>query len=109
MQDVYPSDILFVSNEHIVVIERDGIYGVPDLVIEILSPLTAGYDRGTNTEAYQKFGVKEYWIVDPKEQIMEYFVNSADGFQIASTDKQSNVCSSALSGFCVDVQAVFNR
>jgi Uma2 family endonuclease len=108
-QDVYQPDIMFISNEHTVDIERDGIYGAPDLVIEILSPSTAGYDRGTKKDGYEKFGVKEYWIVDPIEQMLECFTNSPDGFQSVFSGTQGKVCSSILPEFCIDVTSVFNR
>jgi Uma2 family endonuclease len=40
--------------------------GVPDLVIEILSPSTRRRDEGVKLEAYLAAGVPEYWLVDPK-------------------------------------------
>jgi Uma2 family endonuclease len=108
-KDVYQPDIFFISKEHLIDIEEDGIYGAPDLVIEILSPSTAGYDRGVKMEAYQKFGVKEYWIVDPKETTMEAYANAADSFQTTFSGKEGVLCSTALPEFCVDVQSVFKR
>ena len=47
-------------------VRSDGIYGAPDWVIEVLSPSTALKDRYLKTYHYGIFGVKEYWIVDPK-------------------------------------------
>ena len=43
-----------------------GIYGAPDLVVEILSPSTDKRDLGEKKDLYGKYGVKEYWTVDPK-------------------------------------------
>jgi Uma2 family endonuclease len=108
-QDVYQPDIFFISKEHLIDIEEDGVYGAPDLVIEILSPSTASYDRGTKMEAYQKFGVKEYWIVDPKEKRLDCFVNSPNGFQSMFSGTGGMLCSDVLRDFCVDVKTVFNR
>ena len=108
-RDVYQPDIFFISNEHLIDIEEDGVYGAPDLVIEILSPSTASYDRGSKMEAYQKFGVKEYWIVDPKEKKLDCFVNSPNGFQSIFSGMGGIVCSDVLRDFCVDVKTVFNR
>ena len=45
-------------------IKRDGIYGTPDLVVEILSPRTLKYDRGRKKDVYEESGVREYWIID---------------------------------------------
>ena len=44
--------------------KKDGIYGAPDWVIEVLSPSTASKDRLLKAYWYEVFGVKEYWIVD---------------------------------------------
>jgi Uma2 family endonuclease len=51
----------------------DGRYwqGAPDLVIEILSPSTASYDRGYKYDTYERIGVREYWLVDPDLQNVE--------------------------------------
>lgn len=51
-----------------------GVYGVPDLVIEVLSPSTAKRDKGYKKNAYEKYGVKEYWIVSPAEKIIEVYL-----------------------------------
>jgi len=37
----------------------------PDLAIEVLSPSTASNDRGRKMRMFQRYGVAEYWIVDP--------------------------------------------
>lgn len=55
-------------------IRSDGIYGAPDLVVEILSPSTAQYDRRRKKEIYEKCGVKEYWIVSPGERTVEQYL-----------------------------------
>jgi Uma2 family endonuclease len=67
-------DILMVhrSREHI--IHERGIYGAPDLVVEILSPGSAKRDRVMKKESYARFGVPEYWIVDPIHLTIEQYV-----------------------------------
>jgi Uma2 family endonuclease len=61
---VYQPDIIFISNANKSIIHEKRIYGGPDLVIEILSPGTAKYDKNEKFVAYQAAGVKEYWMVD---------------------------------------------
>ena len=50
-----------------------GCKGSPDLIIEILSPSTARMDMTIKFDLYQRFGVKEYWIVHPKDQTILVF------------------------------------
>ena len=52
-------------------IKANWIDGAPDLVVEVLSPSTAIYDRGAKKDAYERAGVKEYWIVDPASKSIE--------------------------------------
>lgn len=58
-------DLLFVSREREHLVNDDNVRGAPDLVIEILSPSTADKDRGVKRELYGRYGVTEYWLVDP--------------------------------------------
>ena len=51
-----------------------GVYGTPDLVVEILSRSTARYDKGRKKDIYERFGVREYWIVDPLSLSLEQYV-----------------------------------
>ena len=54
--------------------QLDGVYGAPDLVVEVLSPSTARNDKGRKKEMYEQHGVREYWIVSPAEQSVEQYV-----------------------------------
>lgn len=51
-------------------VDRHGIHGAPDLIIEILSDSTRRMDRLTKFNLYQRAGVREYWIVDPMVQVV---------------------------------------
>ncbi len=65
-KNAFQPDIIFVSTENKSIIKTDGIYGAPDLIIEILSPGSKKLDLTKKKDAYEKAGVKEYWIVDPE-------------------------------------------
>ena len=59
-------DIIVVLKENFRIIHPQGhINGIPDLLIEILSPGNKEYDLVKKKDLYESFGVKEYWIVDP--------------------------------------------
>lgn len=49
------------------------IYGVPDLVVEILSPATAKRDLGIKKDIYERSGVKEYWIVNHQDRSVQVY------------------------------------
>jgi len=58
-------------------IKWDGIYGAPDLVVEVLSPSTAKNDRTHKKDVYAKCGVREYWLVNPSDETIEqYFLDN---------------------------------
>lgn len=66
-------DIIFISSERIDIVEENFIAGVPDLIIEVLSPGNAHYDRQTKYDLYAESGVREYWIVDPDECLVDVY------------------------------------
>ena len=55
-------------------IKPNGVYGAPDLVIEVLSHGTARNDRGHKMQVYEKCGVREYWIVSPGDRTVEQYI-----------------------------------
>ena len=59
-----------------------GIRGAPDLIVEVLSPSTAKYDRGYKMTLYAKYGVKEYWIVSPQERFIEVYLLNGSIFEL---------------------------
>ncbi|WP_245183512.1 Uma2 family endonuclease [Lentibacillus salicampi] len=79
-------DILMIhrSREHI--IAEHAIVGLPDLMVEILSPNSANRDRIMKKESYAWFGVPEYWIVDFKNEAIEQYVLENDGRQYDLAD-----------------------
>ena len=74
--DNFIPDVMIVCDPEI--IEEDGIHGTPDLVVEIASPSTARRDRMEKFAAYEKYGVKEYWIVSPQEKRVEVYLRKDD-------------------------------
>ena len=59
-------DIMVICNPEI--IRNDGVWGVPDWVVEVTSPSTKKMDYGRKMHKYLLSGVREYWIVDPQEE-----------------------------------------
>ena len=82
-QDHFSPDFMVVCDRQI--IKPDGIYGAPDLVVEILSPSTAKNDRGHKKEIYEKCGVREYWIVSPSDKMVEQYILQDGKFLLRET------------------------
>jgi Uma2 family endonuclease len=72
--NAYQPDIIFIKAERLDIIKEDGVYGAPDLVIEILSKGTRKKDLGEKKAVYELEGVQEYWVLDPQSKWAEGFV-----------------------------------
>jgi len=72
VSNVYQPDLVVICDKS--QLQGTGSFGVPSLVIEILSPSTAKNDRLLKFNMYEKFGVKEYWIVEPDMKLVSVFV-----------------------------------
>lgn len=73
-KDIFQPDMMVVCDRS--KIKRNGVYGAPDLVVEILSPSTSGRDRGYKKKIYGQCGVREYWLVSPSEKSVEVYRNT---------------------------------
>ncbi len=71
-ESIVQPDLLFVTRGRQGIIDPGGgVNGSPDLVVEILSPSTASRDQVVKRKLYGKYGVREYWIVDPTAHSIE--------------------------------------
>ena len=96
-ENVLRPDIIFIKNESNKIIGEKWIEGAPDLVVEILSPSTTVKDTLVKRDIYERFGVKEYWIVDPATREVFVYENTGDRFKLMCRGKR---CSSkVLKGF----------
>ncbi|RYZ60739.1 MAG: Uma2 family endonuclease [Chitinophagaceae bacterium] len=73
-KNAFQPDIIFIANQNLHNIKERGLFGAPDLVIEILSPATRRFDKGEKKEVYERSGVKEYWMIDPADKTAEGFI-----------------------------------
>ena len=77
----------------------------PVWVAEVLSPSTAGRDRGVKLRLYARAGVKEAWVVDPETETIEVHDLEHGGERVFAMGEQAD--SRVVSGFRVDVAALF--
>jgi Uma2 family endonuclease len=104
---VVQPDIVVICNPEI--IKEAGCFGVPNLLIEILSPSTAKKDLQDKYNVYEEAGVDEYWIVTPEIQCIEVFVLENNKYQRKGTYlKGDTVTPISLPELVIDLDEIFD-
>lgn len=95
-------DILFIGRDQLPGLSKQRFEGAPKLVIEVVSPGSVVIDRVDKYLEYERAGVGEYWIVDPRphQQQADFYVRGADGrFVAATVDEDGTFASAVVPGF----------
>lgn len=104
-------DVVFLTNEQLARVGSEPhIHEGPALAVEVVSPgrENARRDRVVKLETYGKFGVGEYWIVDPEARSVEVYRPGGGALALAETFKAAGVITSpALPGFACDLEKLF--
>lgn len=107
---VLQPDLIIVSQARTSIITERAIEGVPDVVVEILSPGTRTWDRRRKRAAYAKFGIPEYWIVDPVACWLELFRLSGDAYALARRfERTERLVTPSFAEADVDLARVFRE
>ncbi len=93
-ENVVQPDICFFSNERLSVLSDRGAEAAPDVVVELLSPSNAYYDLRYKLDLYEKHGVKEYFIVDPEDNIVIAYRSQNNKF--TEQYREKNIIRSAV-------------
>ena len=84
---VYKPDLVVVSEENKNIMSSNkGVYGTPDMVVEVLSRTTRKNDLTVKKDTYEKFGVKEYWIVDPFMKSIDVYILRDGKFELDTNE-----------------------
>ena len=70
-------DLIYVSVERRHIITARGCEGIPDLVVEILSPSNSAHDLTVKRELYARHGIPEYWILNPIRETVQALTEPA--------------------------------
>jgi len=104
-------DVVFLKSENLPDLEEAlNFEGVPDLVVEVLSPGNPSLDLDVKLRAYEEAGVAEYWIVDPKLRnvVLHRLGTGRSGYRRLGPFRSGEVVRSAvLSGFELKVEDLF--
>ena len=88
-------------------LDDKGCIGAPDLIVEILSPSTAGRDRLVKMQLYQRVGVREYWLVDPDTKSVQVYIFEEGRNAGATYSGADNVPVHTLPGLEITLADVF--
>jgi Uma2 family endonuclease len=105
---VVQPDIVFVSRARRTII-RDRVEGAPDLVVEVISASTARRDRGAKLRLYQRYGVRECWLVTPDEWTIEVIELTPDTRHRRTYDVDTPIVSSVLGSLGFSTDDVFGE
>jgi Uma2 family endonuclease len=79
-ENIAQPDLLFICRERLGLLTEANLAAAPDLAVEILSPGTRQKDLAIKRKIYARFGVREYWIVDPEANTVEVLVWRKSGY-----------------------------
>jgi len=79
-EDIVEPDVFFIAKENAGIVQ-DWVRGVPDLIIEMLSPDRPDRDRIVKRDLYAHNGVREYWLVGPETKTIEVFSLQDDQYK----------------------------
>ena len=109
--NVFEPDLFYILPSNISITQQDDkrIIGAPNLVVEVLSPSTAKFDRQEKYQAYEQHGVDEYWIVDPVHETVEVWTLNQNGqFSRQGAYGKTGTFQSVTLGETITVEAIFN-
>lgn len=104
--DIVEPDIVVVLNDNFNVLREKRIVGAPDILVEIVSPLSGSRDRVRKAVLYALNGVREYWLVEPKEKTV-IVLTLVNGVFVPIEQPEGIARSVLLDGFDVPLDRLF--
>jgi len=101
-ENILQPDVIYIRNDRLSIIRDGWIFGVPDLVVEVLSSSTGRRDKTIKKATYERFGVKEYWMADPIYRLVEQYVLEDGKYALAATLTEDDVLRSPTAP-CVEI------
>jgi len=107
--DVVQSDVVYFRQERRQLIrDWEATRAAPDLAIEVLSRSTEARDRGRKMQLLARFGVPEYWIVDPLNNTLEIYILSDAAYNLVASHREGDsVISPTLPSLSFSAARVF--
>ncbi len=109
--DIVQPDLLFISSDRASILTEKNIQGAPDLVVEILSGSSRRMDEVLKRRAYERFGAREYWIVDPQSSTAQVWERTAEGLRrkaLLSAAAGDVLATPLLPGLKIPLEEIFD-
>ncbi len=102
-------DLLFVATSHLDRLQKTYLDGPADLVVEIVSPESAGRDRGDKFYEYAQGGVPEYWLIDPQAEWVEFYLLEGARYRLAFSGQAGDYRAQVLPDFWLRVEWLWQQ
>ena len=106
--EVCQPDLVFIAKQQAQIVGESAIEGSPALIVEVVSKGSVARDYIEKKEDYERFGVQEYWLVDPRNEVVLVYVLENSKYRLfSSAEEQDIVRSSVLAGFETNLKEIF--
>lgn len=106
--NIYEPDVLYMSPDSKCKVLGKRLEGAPELVVEVLSPSTAKYDKREKYAGYEQHGVQEYWIVDPVHELIDVWTFDGGKFMHQGVYSVDDKFASAVLTVDIEVKSLFD-
>ncbi len=102
-------DLLFIKTDRLFIIENeDYVSAAPDLVVEVISPGSIKRDRVEKKDLYERYAVKEFWLIDPQYKTVEIYTMENNAYRLHEFQEQvGKITSLVVEGFEIEVKDIF--
>lgn len=103
-------DLIFVGREREEIISEKGCEGAPNLLVEVTSFASSALDRQQKRELYARYGVEDYWLVDPVSRPIDQMALRDERLTLKGTypRKDERITSEIIPELSVQVSQVFD-
>ncbi len=105
----FQPDLIFIKKENLHIV-KEWIRGVPDLVVEVVSQNSLTLDSVIKKEIYERYGVKEFWLVFQEEKVIQVYINDNGRYRLFSyAEQKGSVRSQILDGLEINIEEIFGN
>ena len=90
-------------------LSKGSVNGPPDLAVEIISPSTSNKELLLKFRAYMDAGIREYWMIEPEEKLVQVHIHENGRFISFSFKKEDVLQSTVLQGFSVNLKDLWEN